>query len=739
MPRIIRQAPTPDRGIAMALLLAVSLATVCAYTPLTVEDIYSNPALRGVQVQNPFWSADGRELIFQTTDPETRHWVYLAADPASGRTRLLLDPETVKARFSSLAALTQKSGDPAESPADFQFSPDGRRVLFLYKGDIYEYELLNGALTRRTYSPETETAVRYSPDGKKISFVRDFNVYVILLDDGKEIPLTSDGRKDLTYGVVDWVIEEELDLRQGYWWSPDSRFLAILRLDESHVPEYPILDWMPLHPSPQLQKYPKAGDSNPVAALFFYSFADKGLRQLPVGGLPDQYIPRVTWTPDSLFLMVQVLNRPQNLLQLIRVMPEAEDYQVILEERDPCFVNVHDLFYAFRSRPEFIWGSERDGHMHLYRYKLDGTLVQRLTQGPWEVTHLDDVDEAAGLVLFTATEKSPLERHLYRTGLSGGEVRRLTAEEGTHRVWISPDHAGCLEAWSTDQMPATYRTGRLPDMASPAVLRRPDDSVFAAYELQPWEYLTLKAEDGTVLHARLLKPRGFDPARKYPALIYVYGGPHAQVVVRDYSYAYSLWHQLLAQHGFVVFSLDNRGSTGRGKAWENSIYRNLGQRELADQMVGVRHLQGLPFVDPQRIGIWGWSYGGYMTCYALCNQPGVFRAGVAVAPVTDWRNYDTIYTERYMDLPDRNPDGYQSASPVHLADRIKGRLLLVHGTSDDNVHFQNSIQMIQAMVSRNVQFQFMPYPQMGHGISAKESRIHLFTMMLEFLDRNLRD
>ena len=217
------------------------------------------------------------------------------------------------------------------------------------------------------------------------------------------------------------MIEEELDLHQGYWWSPDSRFLAILRLDESHVPEYPILDWMPLHPSPQLQKYPKAGDPNPVAALFFYSFTDRSLRQFPVGGLPDQYIPRVAWTPDSLYLMVQLLNRPQNLLQLVRVMPEAEDFKVILEERDPCFVNVHDLFYAFRTRPEFIWGSERDGHMHLYRYKLDGTLLQRLTQGPWEVTGLDDVDEAAGTVLFTATEKSPLERHLYRTSLSGGE------------------------------------------------------------------------------------------------------------------------------------------------------------------------------------------------------------------------------------------------------------------------------------------------------------------------------
>jgi dipeptidyl-peptidase-4 len=730
--------PSPRR-LLVGLGLIAATAGLCAYQPLTVQEIYSNNDFRGVVFQDISWSAKGRELIFRTIDPETKRPVYLAADPTSGRTRLLLDPAAIKAKFSTLTTLTRKEPEADETPDQFQFCPDGRRVLFLYKGDVYEYDLLNGSLTRRTYSPEPETAVRYSPDGQKIAYVRNFNLFVFLVDENRETPITTDGQKNLTYGTVDWVIEEELDLHDGYWWSPDSRFLAILRLDESHVPEYPLVDWIPQHPVLQLQKYPKAGDPNPVAALFCYSFPNQELHQLPVGGLPDQYIPRVTWTPNSRYLMVQLLNRRQNQLQLMRLMPEADEVKTLLEERDPCFVNVHDLFHICRSRPEFIWGSERDGFMHLYRYSLDGTLLNRLTQGEWAVTQLDDVDEAGGTVHFTATEKSPLERHLYRVAFTGGEIRRLTQEEGTHRTWISPDHAGFLDAWSTDRTPPVYRIGRLASFETAAVLRRPNDAAFAPLELRPWDYLTLKADDGATLHARLLKPYDFDPARRYPVVIYVYGGPHAQVVIQDWSWAYILWHHLLAQHGFIVFSLDNRGSGGRGKTWENAIYRNMGQRELQDQMAGVRYLSSLSYVDANRIAIWGWSYGGYMTCYAMARQPETFRAGVAVAPVTDWRDYDTIYTERYMSLPADNPAGYREASPVFQAGGIQGRLLLIHGTSDDNVHFQNSIQLIQTLVEHNVPFQFMAYPRMTHGISAKEARIHLFSTMLEFLEKNLRD
>ncbi len=722
-------------------VVTVGLATwtrAAGFRPITVREIYNNPAFLSRVVEYPVWRADNRELICRVKDPETGRAVYQAVDPLTGECRLAMDPEQLIQKLSGLADLARKA-QPEAAVTGVTFSPGGDRALFLFRGDIYETELLSGAIRRWTITPETESEVRYSPDGAKISFVRDDNLWILFRETGREVAATSNGSRAAAYGVVDWVYQEEFALAQGYWWSPDSRALAILRLDQSSVAEYPLVDWLPQHPVITLQKYPKAGGANPVAALFYYRLDDGELRQLAVGGVPDVYLPRVAWTPDSLHLLVQQLNRRQNRLELVRMLPAAATWQVILTEQDPCWVNVHDMLYPLRQRREFIWGSERDGFRHLYRYDLDGRLIGRITRGPWMVTELNGLDESQGIVYFTATEHSVRERHLYRVGLEGGPPRRMTTDPGTHDILASPDATRYLDAYSTDATPPEFRIGRLAWPLSGKTFRRPVPELLTPYGFSHWEYLKLRAPDGAELHARILKPPDFDAARRYPVLVYVYGGPHAQVVADSWAGAYYLWHQLMAQRGFVVFSLDNRGSAGRGKAWENAIHRRLGEQELHDQLVGVEYLKTLPFVDAQRIGIWGWSYGGYMTCLAMTRASNVFRAGVAVAPVTDWLDYDTIYTERYMDLPQNNPDGYRQSSPVHFAGELTGQFFLVHGTADDNVHLQNTVQLSRRLIEAGKPFELMLYPLMEHGIRSPESRVHLFEAMIAFWETRLRE
>lgn len=722
-------------------LAAVGLAVAtraAEFRPITVREIYDNPAFLSREVDDPTWLADSRELICRVKDPNTGRAVYQAVDPLTGESRLAMDPERLVQKLSGLADLAHKAL-PKAAVAGVAFSPKGDRALFLFRGDIYETELLSGSVRRWTLTAETESEVRYSPDGAKISFVRDGNLWILFRDSGREVAATTNGSHAAAYGTVDWVYREEFALAQGYWWSPDSRTVAIVRLDQSNVAEYPLVDWLPQHPAIMLQKYPKAGGTNPVAALFYYRLDNGELHQLAVGGVPDVYLPRVVWTPDSLHLLVQQLNRRQNRLELVRLLPAAATGQVILTEQDPCWVNVHDALYPLRERREFIWGSERDGFRHLYRYDLDGRLIGRLTQGSWMVTELNGLDESQRIVYFTATEHGVRQRHLYRVGLDGGPLRRLTTDPGTHDMLVSPDATRYLDAYSTDATPPEFRIGRLAVPLAERTFRRPDPGLLTPFGFPRWEYLKLRAPDGAELHARILKPPGFDATRRYPVLVYVYGGPHAQVVADSWAGAYYLWHQLMAQRGFVVFSLDNRGSAGRGKAWENAIYRRLGDQELQDQLVGVEYLRTLPFVDAQRIGIWGWSYGGYMTCLAMTRAPGVFRAGVAVAPVTDWLDYDTIYTERYMDLPQSNPDGYRRSSPVHFAGELSGRFFLVHGTADDNVHLQNTVQFSRRLIEAGKPFQLMLYPLMEHGIRSPESRIHLFEAMTAFWECWLKE
>lgn len=728
----------PLRQLLMSCFLILVTGTLAvAYTPLSVEDIYTRADFLGRSLQDVHWRADGKELVYLTTTTDTHERVLMAAAPSDGRTRVLLRIQELQNKSSNLTSITRHGGEDPAGPECFCFAPDDSRMLYLFKGDIYEYHFVTGTIRRWTSTPEEESDVRYSPGGERISFVRNCNVFIIDIQSSREIQVTTDGSRELTFGTTDWVLQEEFDLDRGYWWAPDGNSLVIMRLDESHVPDYPLVDWLPQHPQTVFEKYPKAGDPNPEASFYLYDLQEATLRRLPITGLEDAYVPRLQWTPDSRHLLLQILNREQNHLRLLRLTPKTDEIRTILEEKAACWINITNLLYLFHSRNELLWGSERSGFMHLYRYTLDGQLLGQVTRGNWMVTALNGVDESNRKVYFTSTEKSPLERHLYEIALQGGNATRLTRTEGTHVTTLASGCQAFLDQYTDTATPPEYRLGLMSHRDQATLIERTPPALYQPFDFQAVNFSELKAPDGTVLHTMMIKPHNFDPTRKYPVLIYVYGGPHAQVVTRDWHSTYFLWHQLLAQRGFIIFSLDNRGSYGRGKAWETAIYRNLGHQELLDQMVGVEYLKTLPWVDSGRIGIWGWSYGGYMTCYALTHEFGVFRAGAAVAPVVNWLNYDSVYTERYMNLPRANPDGYRRSAPVNRAGNLESPFLLVHGTADDNVHLQNSIQMINALINHNKKFRFMLYPGKKHGIHGRDARIHLFELLTDFFQSQL--
>jgi dipeptidyl-peptidase-4 len=635
-------------------------------------------------------------------------------------------------------------GEPAQSqPAptpprlgSYQWSPKGDAVLISSAGDLFSYSLADRTARRLTSTAEDETNPQISPDGAWVAYVRGHNLFAVPMGGGAEVALTSDGSEVVLMGEPDWVSCEELELCSAFWWSPDSRRIAFLKFDQEPVYRHPLVDWLPVHAEMSWERYPKAGDPNARLALGVVAIADRGIRWLETGAGPEDYLPRVAWDHEGTTLLVQRLNRGQDRLELVRIdAAGAAPPRTLLTEEDPHWVNL-------AAGPELlddgrmIWSSERDGWRHLYLYDAGGKLLRRLTQGAWLVESVEHVDQKAGIVYFTATEKGVLERHLYRVGLDGKGFSRVAQEEGTHATTVDPTgkhYVDRYSQWGTPTALALHRIdgSRVEDL-SPAV-----HGALSGFAWPRHEFLRIPATDGETLQGELLTPSDFDPARRYPVLVYVYGGPGVQIVRDTWGGWRTLFHAMLAERGYLVFSVDGRGSSGRGHAWETAIDRRMGKRELEDQLAGVRYLKSLPYVDPGRIGIWGWSYGGTMTLYALTNAPGVFRVGVSGAPVTDWRLYDTIYTERYLERPQDNPDGYRDSSPVSQAARLQGKLLLVHGTGDDNVHLQNSLTMVQAFIEANVPYDLEIYPRQLHGFQDRKARLSVHERILRFLLDNL--
>ncbi len=707
---------------------------------LTVERIYGEPGLGGRLPSNLEWSPDGKLLTYVQRDKgKAEVWAY---EVATGARRLLFD----SAKLPKLAS--PPSGIGRQPGRTYQWSPRGNELLLAAQGQLYLLKLANGEVKPLTSAKEPAEDPKFSPDGNWVSFVRAYNLYVVNLASGKETALTRDGREEWMNGTLDWVYPEELSIRTGYWWSPDSGRIAYLQMDQRPVTRYPILDFLPYRGKVDWERYPKAGDANPVVRVGVMDIHRPKAAWMDTGRDTDIYLARLDWLKDSRRVAIQRLNRHQNKLELLVADIENGRARVLLTEQDPAWVNVHDDLRFFSDGRRLLWASERDGFRHLYVYSLEGQQLAQLTRGPWMVTGVAGLDEKNQAVWFSSTRRSPLERHLERISLklnaqslavSAGEPAEITRQPGTHAPLLSPDFTFFLDTYSNTATPprmSLYRS----DGSQVAVLEENRVPELADYRLSPVQFLRVAAarvghpSDGIPLDALMVKPPDFDPSRKYPVLIHVYGGPHGQTVRNAWLGTNGLWHQMMAQKGYLVFTLDNRGMAGpaRGHAFEAPIHRRFGQVELADQLEGVKYLKSLPYVDPARIGIWGWSYGGYMTCYALLNAPEVFKAGAAGAPVADWRDYDTIYTERYMGLPQQNEEGYRRSSPVNQAPQLRGRLLLVHGAADDNVHLQNTVQLVNALVKAGKRFDLMIYPGQKHGFAAQEARIHVFNRIMQF-------
>jgi len=670
---------------------------------------------------SPYWSPDGASFLYI----EARKLrVY---DCARRESRVLASLAELEAKAKSVkgtGAFQWRNRRVARvSP---QWSGDGKSVLMDVAGDLFLVDVATGNYRQLTATAEPEEDAQLSPDGAQVGYRSNDDLYLVAVAGGKVRRLTQEGTATTWNGRLDWVYPEELRISRAWWWSPDSREIAYLQFDVSPEMLHPHVDPGPVQAVAEPQRYPKAGTPNANVRLGVVAARGGRTRWMDVGPTVDKLIATVQWMPGGKELAVQRLSRVQDHLELLAINASTGNARLLLEERAAAWVNLHNILHFFADG-RFLWASERDGFRHLYLYGAG--VPKQLTRGDWEVVALNGVDEARAQAWVTTTKDSPVERQMYGVNFSSGELTKRTREAGTHTVSMASNAAYYLDSWQSHSSPARQT---LNDNAGllVAVLK---ESPASDYELLPVENMSFRGKDGTLFYGQLIKPKGFDPARWYPAIVMIYGGPHAQTV-RD-AWAGANWEQALAQRGYVIWRMDNRGSNFRGHAFEKGLHKELGKLELADQLEGLDYLLKQGFVDAKRVGIYGWSYGGYMTLYALTHSTA-FAAGVAGAPVTDWRHYDTIYTERYMGLPSRNEDGYKASSPVHAAAKLAGKLMLVHNFQDDNVLFQNSQTMMEALQRAGKQFEMMFYPLKSHGVTGP-LRLHMLEAMTAFFDRNL--
>jgi dipeptidyl-peptidase-4 len=706
---------------------------------LTVERIYSQPSLSGRLTRGLAWTPDGKGLTYFETkgfgkDAKTELWVM---DAVSGERRLLVAADKLESILPAESSKpTQATGLGRRAPSQYQWSPDDAGILF--QGPTALGWLDMKSQTGRTLVSGKAAIAdpKISPDGRFVSFIRDHNVWVVSVADGKERAVTQGGTEEIRKGELDWVYPEELDIRTAYWWAPDSSAIAYLEMDERKVSQYPLVDFSSPSGEAEMERYPVAGGANPIVRVLVASLNGSEPRAMDTGAETEIYIPRVNWLTDSKHVAIQRLNRAQTTLDLLIADSATGKARVALTESDANWINVHDVLYFLRDGKRFLWASERSGYRHLYLYDLDGKQLAQVTKGAWEISALDVVDEARGLVYFTATEKSVLERHLYSVALDGSRFSRITKEEGTHTAVLAPNSSAFVDTYSNSATPPRQELYRA-DGTRIATINENKVAELTGYHLSPMEFLTVKSRDGVLLNASIIKPADFTPQKRYPVLVVVYGGPGVQIIRNAWGGATFLWHELMAQKGYIIFSLDNRGSTGRGHAFEIPLHFRLGAQELSDQRDGVQYLKSLPYVDANRIGIWGWSYGGHMTLHAMFEAGDDFKVGFVGGPVTDWRYYDSIYTERYLGLPQKNEKGYQDSSPVKYAAQLKGKLLIAHGTGDDNVHFANTLSVINDLIEAGKYVEVLAFPGRGHGVSDPPARRILMQRVTQFFLDNL--
>ena len=717
---------------------------------LTIEEIFKPGGILGRGPEDLKWSPDGSKVSFVQRDDSGEHGALYYVDVTTGKPAVLVASEKLASLAPPSSAIKderKKEAAQRYSIAAYRWSPDSKKLLFDSMGQLWLYTLESGTAVQITTSADAAIDPQFSPDGSRISYVRKHNLYVQRVDGGNERVLTKDGNDNLLNGEVDWVYLEELYTRSNYFWSPDGKQIAFLQMNEKEVPTYPITDWMLTHATVDQEKYPQPGDPNPDVRLAVVG-PDGGKTKwitagtgnnddLPLSNNPNVLIPRFGWVREGV-LWAMALNRLQNRLDLYFVDVNKGKWTLMMTETTDAWIDMHPEvdFQTLSSGDRYLWTSWRDGHNHIYLYQFDkqkplssaAKMVAQLTHGDWEVKSIDGIDEKQGVVYFSANQGDWRQTNLYAVGLDGQNFHRISKENGSHFTDFDPRNSKYyVDRYSALTKPPAVSLCTIDGACNAFWKARSVE----AYNLLTPKFVDFKAADGTTtLQGVVLLPEG-GPMMvngKAPLIVNPYGGPGAQSVLDAWGVV-DLFDQVLARQGFAILKVDNRGMAGRGKAFAVAIKHNFGETEFNDQMAALKQaLQQFPQLDGDRLGFWGWSYGGYFTLYTL-EHTDMFKGGVAVAPVTDWHNYDSIYTERYMGLPNDNAEGYRKSSPVNFAANLHGNLLEVHGTSDDNVHMQNTIQMVNAFINSGKQFQLMVYPGKTHGIAGMAARTHLFHLI----------
>ena len=734
----------------MKKLITLCAVALTGYTgfasasqPLSIERIFQSPSLSGSAPKSLKVSPDGKRVTFlkgKETDYERYDlWEY---DVASGETRVLFDSDDLHSGKEVLSdeekARRERMRVHGSGIMEYHWAADGKALLFPLAGDAFYYKLGEKQARRLLQTPEFETDIRFSPEGNYVSYIREQNLYIMDVSSRIETQLTKDGGGPIKYGMAEFVAQEEMSRMTGYWWSPDETKIAFTKVDETPVDQVTRSEIYADSIKMITQRYPSTGTNNVLIELAVHDLGKNKTTWVDLGENKDIYLARGKWMKDSQTFTYQWQSRNQQQLELRGFDSSTGKQKVLVTESSDTWVNLHKDLYFLEDGKHFVWASERDGFKHLYLYKNDGTLVRQLTKGQWVVDKLTAVDKDTQTVFFTGRKDTPIERHLYSVGLKGGEISKISQRKGFHDVTFSDDASVYVDKYSTVNTPwqvsLHQNNGKKLTWLSENAIDA--NHPLAAYQ-QQWikpEFGKLETSDGATLHYRLFKPKKIEG--KHPVIVFTYGGPHAQIVTDSWYGNRGLLMQHWVNKGYVVFTVDNRGSNYRGKAFEEPIYKKMGSIEVDDQVEGVKFLRTLPFVDADRIGVYGHSYGGYMALMTMFKAGEYFKAGVSGAPVTDWLLYDTHYTERYMGNPKEVPQAYEASSVFPYAKNLNGPLLIYHGMADDNVLYKHSTKLYKHLQDMALTFEVMDYPGKKHSIRGKNTGIHLYKTITSFFDRH---
>jgi dipeptidyl-peptidase-4 len=718
--------------LSLLLLLNAGSGQLFSQRNITLEDIWKNGTFRARGVQGFYAMNDGERFVRRVNNAlmaKRFDQMNNAADTGKVVANLALigDPQ---------------SGKPV-SVEGFAFSEDEKKLLVWTNTEqIYRHSFaaryyvfdLNNFITKAVAAGPVMHAT-LSPDGSKVAYVQENNLFVLNLQTNEQIQVTRDGKRNaIINGAVDWVYEEEFSMNEGFRWSPDSRHIAFYRFDESSVREFSMDMYTDLYPQQYRWKYPKAGEDNSKVDVMIYHVETGRIATCNVESSRDQYIPRIQWTATPGTLSVQRLNRLQNHWELLFFSADGGEGSSILSLQSDTYIDIHDNLNFLQNGREFLYTEDRDGYNHVWMFDYRKGKTRRITEGSWEVVSLDGVNEKDEVIYYTSTEGGATEMHTYSIRFNGKGKKNLTPEPGNHAITMAKGNRWFIDRHSTLAQPETILL-RNTDCTRTDTLEK-NEALRKRMQEFNWgstRFGTLLTREGVSLNYWMILPPNFDSSKRYPLFMHVYGGPGANTVNNRWSGSNYLWHQMLAQQGYIVVSVDNRGTGNRGAAFKKATYLKLGELEQIDQAGAARYFGNLPYVDNGRIGIWGWSFGGYLSSLCLAKSPEVFKMAIAVAPVTSWRYYDNIYTERYLRKPQDNAAGYDNNSPIQFVRNIKGSYLLVHGTADDNVHFQNAAEMVHALVEANIDFDSEFYTDHNHGIYGGNARLHLYRRMTRFV------